>query len=72
LSLNTMLDEIAKLEAIRAIWLPDELLMWAVPKVVAGSGGGAVAVAFSGVLPTDAVGAAVSMSTRVCDAPCSR
>ncbi|WP_223840464.1 hypothetical protein [Saccharopolyspora pogona] len=36
LSLNTMLDEIAKLETIRALGLPDELLVWVAPKIVSG------------------------------------
>lgn len=36
LSLNTMLDEIAKLETIRAIGLPPELLVWVAPKIVSG------------------------------------
>ncbi|MFE3785938.1 DUF4158 domain-containing protein [Amycolatopsis sp. NPDC059090] len=36
LSLNTMLDEIAKLETIRAIGLPGELLVWVASKIVTG------------------------------------
>lgn len=36
LSLNTMLAEIAKLETIRAVGLPGELLVWVSPKIVSG------------------------------------